>query len=347
LLNPQQTPTPLGQPPPQPAQPGHSAFCAAAQHSQQSHFQAPTPPAHNPHRILPQSLPPPPSEQSAIYANYSQGLGHQQRQYDVPPPVAQPSPQPVEPNYNSYQPTAGYALQQPVASPQPPLYYICPQPQRQHQQQRFYRTPSPQDIRPAKRQRFDDPNLNRQAYHHPPLPPQQVPPLPAQIAGVYRGQSQRSGYGDGYGCLNNLQPSANTGGRGARGESMSSEIADRNPGGSYMDAGGGGRRGQSGGGVHAHWSRGNFGEAASMQAEGRNAIPTSAEPATDTVPIATQFQGAQGFSISGTMLTNIGTNTGVHNATTVNNYGGTHGVSLSVLHRLIDLTELNFKAWKT
>ncbi|KIL57014.1 hypothetical protein M378DRAFT_16554 [Amanita muscaria Koide BX008] len=46
-----------------------------------------------------------------------------------------------------------------------------------------------------------------------------------------------------------------------------------------MDPGGEGRRaGQSGGGVRAHWSGGDFGGAASIQAEGRNTIPTSANP---------------------------------------------------------------------
>ncbi|KAM6493221.1 hypothetical protein JOM56_011355 [Amanita muscaria] len=76
----------------------------------------------------------------------------------------------------------------------------------------------------------------------------------------------------------------------------------------------------------------------SMQVEGRNPLPSIAKPAT--IPVATQLQGAQSFTISGNpILTNIGTNTGVNNVTTVNNYGGTHGlenlkdfVSFAALH---------------
>ena len=53
-----------------------------------------------------------------------------------------------------------------------------------------------------------------------------------------------------------------------------------------------------------------------------------------TPAIATLFQGARNFNISGNpTLMNIGTNTG--NLTTVNNYGGTHGVSFSVLPQLL------------
>ncbi|KAM6504239.1 hypothetical protein JOM56_001182 [Amanita muscaria] len=101
-------------------------------------------------------------------------------------------------------------------------------------------------------------------------------------------------------------------------------------GGRYMDSGSGGRRtGQSGGGVHV---RG--------QAEGRNTIPTSVEPAA--VPVATQLQGAQVNMSGNPQFTNIGVNKG--KLTAVNNYGGTHGVSFSVLHRLFDLSEL--KSWK-
>ena len=60
---------------------------------------------------------------------------------------------------------------------------------------------------------------------------------------------------------------------------------------------------------------------ASMQADCRKTLPHIAEPLT--FPVATQFQGAQGFNISGQpRFTNIG-----GNVTTVNNYGGTHGVS--------------------
>ncbi|KIL56541.1 hypothetical protein M378DRAFT_466293 [Amanita muscaria Koide BX008] len=295
---------PLGQQQPQST---HSEFWAAPQHPQWSHFQVPPSLGYNPQQMIPHSLlRAPASEQSAFDTNYdygSQWLGQQhqfqQPQYHLPPPVAQPSSQPVEQNYGPYQPTAGYyAWQQPMASPQPPLDYLRPQPQHQHQQQRLHRTPSPQDIRPAKRQRFDDPNSNGQAYwYHAPLPPQphiEPLPLPAQTAGVYHGQSQGSGYGDGDGWINNLQPSANRGGRGAREGSMSSEIADRSPGGNYMDTCG--RGGRSGGGVYAHWSEGNFGGAASIQAEGRN------EPG----PVVTQFQSAQNVTMSGNpQFTNI------------------------------------------
>ncbi|KAM6499282.1 hypothetical protein JOM56_004790 [Amanita muscaria] len=62
---------------------------------------------------------------------------------------------------------------------------------------------------------------------------------------------------------------------------------------------------------------------ASIQAEGRSPFPNIAE--SGTVPMTTQFQGAQNVNLSGNpTLMNIGTNTG--NLTTVNNYGGTHGL---------------------
>ncbi|KIL57821.1 hypothetical protein M378DRAFT_1027508 [Amanita muscaria Koide BX008] len=309
-----QTPRPLRLPPgqlqPQPAQPDHSAFCAP-RHPQWSHFKAPMALGYNPQWMVPQSLLPPPPEQSAFYTNYdqvsqrhAQQHPYQQPQYHIPPSVAQPPPEPLaQPNHNLYHLTAGYS-QQAAASPQPQGAYY-PHLQPQQQQQRLHRTPPlPQDLRPAKRQRFDGPNLNRQAYHHAP------PPLPAQNAGVYPGHSQGSGHGDG----------------------------------SYMDPGVEGRRaGQSGGGVRAHWSGGNFGGAASIQAEGRNTIPTSAEPAA--VPAARQLHGAHSFSISGSpWFANIGTNTGNLTTNTVNHYGGTYGVSFSVLHRLFDLIDLNVKA---
>ncbi|KIL58832.1 hypothetical protein M378DRAFT_170104 [Amanita muscaria Koide BX008] len=75
-----------------------------------------------------------------------------------------------------------------------------------------------------------------------------------------------------------------------------------------------------------------------MQTEGHNSVPNIAEPAM--VPVATQFQGAHGFNISGNpILANIGVNSGVNNVTTVNNYGGTRGleklenfVSFAALH---------------
>ncbi|KAM6499305.1 hypothetical protein JOM56_004813 [Amanita muscaria] len=69
--------------------------------------------------------------------------------------------------------------------------------------------------------------------------------------------------------------------------------------------------------------------------EGRNSFPNIAE--STTVPMATQFQGAQNINMSGNpTLMNIGTNTGNH-LTTVNNYGGTHEklerfVSFAALH---------------
>ncbi|KIL61759.1 hypothetical protein M378DRAFT_820846 [Amanita muscaria Koide BX008] len=269
-----------GQQQPQPAQPD------VAQHPQQSHFQALPPPA-TPQWMLPQSLLPPPPEQSAFYTNYDYGSQwhgqqhlYQQPQPHVPLPVPQPPPQPVaQLDYNSHQHTAGYPAQ-PAAFPQP-----------QQQQQRLDRTPPPQDLRPAKHQRFDGPNLSRQAHHHAPLRRQrQFQPLssPAQNTGVYTGQSQGSGQGDGDDWLHNMQLSANKRGRGARGGSTSS--------------GGGRRAGQSGGGVRAHGSGGNLGGATSIQAE-----------------------GAQNVNVSGnSTLMNIGTNSG--HLTTVNNYGGTHGL---------------------
>ncbi|KAM6491555.1 hypothetical protein JOM56_012947 [Amanita muscaria] len=311
---PQQTPAPLGQPPPQPAQPGHSQFWPVAQHPQQSYFHAPLAPPHNPQWMVPQSLLPPPHEQSAFYINCAYGSQwhgqehqYQQPQYHVPPPVAQPPPQPfAQLNYNSYQPTAaaGYPphFPQPAASPQPQLAYY---PHLQPQQQKHLQHTLPQDPLPAKRQRFDSHNWNRQAQHHAPPPLQsqfQLLPHPAQNTGVYSGQSQESGRGV-----------------------------------SYMDSGGEGRRaGQSGDGVRAHWLEGNSDGAASIQAGGRDKISTSAEPAA--VPVATQLQGAQNVNVSGNpTLMNIGTNMG--NLTTVNVCGGTHG--LENLKEFVSFTALH------
>ncbi|KIL57942.1 hypothetical protein M378DRAFT_15902 [Amanita muscaria Koide BX008] len=77
----------------------------------------------------------------------------------------------------------------------------------------------------------------------------------------------------------------------------------------------------------------------SMQAEGRNATPTSAEPAA--VPVAAQLQGAHGVNISGnTRFMNIGMNTG--NLTTVYNYGGIHG--LEKLERFVSFAALHDSA---
>ncbi|KAM6499313.1 hypothetical protein JOM56_004821 [Amanita muscaria] len=351
--NPRPLPLPPGQRQPQPAPPH------VAQHPQQSYFQVPPVPAHNSQWTV-SPLSRPLLEQSAVDTNHDYGSQRhgQQQLYPVPPPVARPLP--AQPNYNSYQPTAGYPryyVPQPVASPQPQLAYY-PHSQPLQQQQRWYHALLQCLIQvPEKHQRFDSPSLNRQAQQHapPPTRPQFQLLLPAQDTGVYPGQSQRSSRGDGYGWLNNVQPNVNKGdqvgnhggpggrgghGHGARGGSLSGnkgEIPDRHRGG-YMDSGGEGRRGgQSGGRVRAHWSPGgNFGGAASMQAEGRNAIPTSAEPAA--VPVATQLQGAQNVNVSGNpRFTNIGVNKG--NLTTVNHYGGTHGlenlkdfVSFAALH---------------
>ncbi|KAM6495629.1 hypothetical protein JOM56_008335 [Amanita muscaria] len=142
----------------------------------------------------------------------------------------------------------------------------------------MHHTP-PQHLPPAKRQRFDGPNSNRQPQHHalpPPQPQFQPPPPPAQNIGVYSGQNQGHGRGGGSGGLNNAQLNANKGGasgnrggmsgggRGARGGSMSGNrggMASRGRGNGYMGSGGGGGRGggQSSGSVRAHGSRGNFG----------------------------------------------------------------------------------------
>ncbi|KAM6499617.1 hypothetical protein JOM56_005125 [Amanita muscaria] len=66
----------------------------------------------------------------------------------------------------------------------------------------------------------------------------------------------------------------------------------------------------------------------SMQAEGRNPFPT----------VATQFEGAQGFTISGNpTMTNIGVNAG--NLTTVNHYGGAHG--LEMLEKYVSFAALH------
>ncbi|KIL56378.1 hypothetical protein M378DRAFT_523691 [Amanita muscaria Koide BX008] len=269
-----ETPAPLGQPPSQPAQPGHSTLLDVAQHLQQSDFQVPPAPAYNP-----QSVVPPPPEQSAFNTNYdydSQWHG-QQHQYPVLPSMAQQSvaQYPYQP-----QATAGHTQHyspQPVTSPQ-------------QQPQRLQHTPPPQDLRLAKRQRLDGPNLNRQAHHHAPLPPQpqfQPFPFPAQNAGVYPDRSQ--GLSLRYG--------------------------------SYMVSGGEGSRTGQSGGVRAHGSGGNFG--ASIQVEGHNIIPNPAGRAA--VSMATQLHGAHGISGNPWLTNIVGSN-----LTTVNNYGGTHGVSFSV-----------------
>ncbi|KAM6499298.1 hypothetical protein JOM56_004806 [Amanita muscaria] len=297
---PRQTSPPPGQPP---AQPGHSV----TQHPQQSHFQALPAPAYNPQWTHPQPSWPPPSEQGTFNTNYSQWHGqqqqyqqYQQHQYHVPPPEAQSLPQLLaQPNYNPYQPTAGYHrhyVPQPVASL---AYYLHPQ---QQQQQRLYPTLPQHHLMQmlARCRQFDSPDL----------PPSSQPqylslPSPAQNNGLCPAQRQGSGRGDGNDWSNNVQPNANRGGRGGNR-------------GSYMGSGGG-RAGQSDGDVRAHGPRGNFGGAASIQAEGHKPIPTSADSAV--VPVATLLQGAQG------------------NLTTVNNYGGTHGlenlkeyVSFAALH---------------
>ncbi|KIL57018.1 hypothetical protein M378DRAFT_172216 [Amanita muscaria Koide BX008] len=205
---PPQTPLPPGQGQPQPPQPAHSAFSAVAQHPQWSHFQAPGALGYNSQWMGPQSLLPPPSEQSAHYYYgsqwHEQQHQYQQHQYHAPPPVTQPPP----PNYYSYQFTPGYTqhhVPQHAGFPQPQLaYYHHPQPQPQ--QQHLHHAPSPQDLRPAKRQRFDSPDLNRQAHHHVPLPPQPQfqPPFPAQNAELYTGQIQGPGRGDGPGTSGGL-----------------------------------------------------------------------------------------------------------------------------------------------
>ncbi|KAM6499339.1 hypothetical protein JOM56_004847 [Amanita muscaria] len=341
---PRTLPLPPGQRQPQPAQPD------VAQHPQQSHFQVPPVPAYNSQWTVSRPSRPPLALDPDTNHDYSP---QQQHQYYVPPPVAQPLPQLVaQPNYNSYQPTAGYPrhyVPQPVASPHPQLaYYPHPQPRQQQQQQRWYYILLP--CLTARHQRFDSPNL-AQRLAPPPYSQFPPPPPPAQNTGVYPGQSQVSGHGDGDGWPNSIQPSANKGGQvgnrewrdGARGGSMSGnrgETADRGRVGNYMDSGGGGRRaGQSGGGVGVHWSEENFSGAASIQAEGRNTIPTSAEPAA--IPVATQLQGAHNVNMSGNpTLMNIGTNTG--NLTTVNNYGGIHG--LEKLERFVSFAALHDSA---
>ncbi|KAM6499597.1 hypothetical protein JOM56_005105 [Amanita muscaria] len=180
---------------------------------------------------------------------------------------------------------------------------------------------------PARHPLLDGPNLNRQVQRHAPPRPKLLHPLPlAQNTGVYPSQNQGSGRGDGSGGPNNPQLSANEEGAlgnrggmsgGARGGSM---LAGRGRSGSHMrSTGGGGRGGPFGGGVHVHGPEGNFGEAASMQARGRNQFPNIAEPAI--YPVATQFQDAQGINIWGNpQFRNIGVD---HS---VNFYGGTHGL---------------------
>ncbi|KAM6499341.1 hypothetical protein JOM56_004849 [Amanita muscaria] len=79
----------------------------------------------------------------------------------------------------------------------------------------------------------------------------------------------------------------------------------------------------------------------SMPAEGCNPFPNIAKPAT--FPVATQLEHIQGFTISGNpIMTNIGMNNGVNNVTTVNNYGGTHG--LEILERFVSFAALHDSA---
>ncbi|KAM6499425.1 hypothetical protein JOM56_004933 [Amanita muscaria] len=345
-----QPPLPPGQPQLQQAQPDYPALWGVAQHPQQSL-------AHNPQWTISQLLQTPPPEQSALYANHyydpqwqRQQLQYQQQQYHILPPVAQPPPPlAVQPGYNPYQPTVPRQdyVPHPVTSLQPQLpYYPHLQPQQQQQQQRLHNTPS-QDLMPARRQRFEGPNLNKQAQYHAPPPP---PPPLVQYTVVYPAQYQGLGRGDRSAGLGNAQRSANTGGpagnrggvssygRDARRGSMSGNRGEMAGRGSCVGSDGGGRRsGQSGGDAHTHGSGGKSSGATSMQAGGCNQSPNIVEPVT--VPVATQFQGAQGVNISGNpRFTNVGMNTG-NLTTTVNNYGVTHGlenlkefVSFAALH---------------
>src|SRR3979411_5145 len=99
---PRKTPVPLGQPPPQPAQPGHSEFLAVAQHPQSSRFQkfqTPLAPAYNLQRTDPHPSQPPPPQHKVFDPNDDYDFQwhgqprYQQREYHIPPPVAQPLPQ--------------------------------------------------------------------------------------------------------------------------------------------------------------------------------------------------------------------------------------------------------------
>ncbi|KAH7931368.1 hypothetical protein BV22DRAFT_1124290 [Leucogyrophana mollusca] len=290
---------PLPPGPPPAAQPDYSAYWAAAAAAQQQ-----------PQWNVPQQQPRPPPEQSALYANYGYGgqnlhwqqrHNHQQQQqppqqhYQPPPPVVQPPPPPPQPQYNPYQPSAGYQqpyvpqpppqpiipqpqFQHPHPIPQPQPYYPQQQPQQQQQQQQqrhnhgLHHTP-PQHLPPAKRQRFDGPQHHPQQRQPGPPPPQPQfqapPPPPAQLGiGMYQGQMQGQGQPTG--------PSGgNRGGLGGRGGNISVGRGRGGPigpsrgglsggvrggrGGSMFmhGGGGGGRGGGSGGGVQLGSLRGH------------------------------------------------------------------------------------------
>src|SRR5882757_3602546 len=126
-FTPQQPPLPPGPPPPQPSQADYSAWWANAA-AQPPHVQPPTVGPYNTQWTPPQP-PRPSAEQSALYANYGYGSQNnhwqrqqqqqqQQRQFHPPPLIQQP-PQPTQPAYNPYQPSAGYP-QHYVPRPGPP-----------------------------------------------------------------------------------------------------------------------------------------------------------------------------------------------------------------------------------
>ncbi|KAG6833825.1 hypothetical protein H0H87_011759 [Tephrocybe sp. NHM501043] len=318
-FTPQQPPLPPGPPPPQPAQPDYSAYwAAAAAHHQQPPAGTPYTPQWT--APQPQAQPPrPTAEQSALYANYGYGAQWQRQQqqqqlqqmqaqyhHPPPPPVAQPPPQPqVQPGYNPYQPTAGYPqpyvpqttaapqqmapvpyshqqVQQPQQFFQPHLQPPPPQQQQQQQQQQrhhIHHTP-PQHLPPAKRQRFDGPNSNRQPNHAPPPQPQfqAPPPPPPQNLGPYTGPSGPARGGAPQG-MNHVALGPARGGmaggrgglaggpRGGRGAPMTGPRGGMaggrgRGGGSFIGGGGGGGGGRGGGSsnsLRGHGSRGNFG----------------------------------------------------------------------------------------
>ncbi|KAG2013864.1 proteasome subunit alpha type 1 [Coprinopsis cinerea AmutBmut pab1-1] len=290
-----QPPLPPGPPPPQPAQPDYSGWWASAA-AQQPHVQQPGAAQYTPQWTPPQPARPA-HDQSALYANYGYGnqpgnwQRQQQQQYQPQQHYATPAaPQPpqAQPGYNPYQPTAGYPqpyVPQPAVAPPPqPMgqavyppqtpqqpFFNPHLPQGQPQQPRMHHGSQHQP--PAKRQRFDGPNANRQ--NAPPPPPQFQAPPPPPGGGSFTGPTgsrnappsgpSQMGSGGRVGG-----PGGRAGAQGGRGRGGSFTAnrggganRGRGTGSTFLGGAGNANRGGGPGGqqgsLRGHGSRNNFG----------------------------------------------------------------------------------------
>ncbi|KAK1227430.1 hypothetical protein PQX77_009577 [Marasmius sp. AFHP31] len=277
---PPQPPLPPGPPPPQPNGeyphwPGYAA--APAQYTPQW-----TPPATRP------------GEQNPLFANYGYGPQNQwQRQqhqqqhqhyHPAPPPIAQPPPPPPQAAapYTPFQPAVTYTYpqpppqamaQQPFPQPQQPMFapHLPPQPMQmaQHQPRMVQQSTQQQQQPPAKRPRYDGPNLNQQNQHR---------AQPHQGGG---GPMLGPGHGGRGGGPGSNQVPLGSGNRGGPGGSRGNLAGGgRGRGGGAMNSGRGGMGGRSGrggstytpsgpsigrggstSGMRSHGSRGHLGGA--------------------------------------------------------------------------------------